>query len=58
MNSGFLNDNFLLVNDNKNLPVLDHMKQCNYVWDQIVKSLFGFNSIELIDNFGKYLVLR
>lgn len=42
----------------KILPILDHLKICNQVWDGILRKIFGPNSIENLEQFGRYLVLR
>ena len=47
-----------IVEDNKNLPVLDHLKICNNTWDKIIKIMFGKDSIEHLDNLGKFIILR
>ena len=40
------------------MPLLNHLQECNSVWDSIIKRLFGKSSIEKLDSFGRYLVLR
>ena len=40
------------------LPSMSHLKLCNAVWDSIVKKLFGRYSLEYLDQFGRYLIMR
>ena len=42
INSGIIQNN---NEDCKNLPVLDHLRICNSVWDKIATKIFGKNSI-------------
>jgi|TARA_B110001450_G_scaffold251445_2_gene271579 hypothetical protein len=42
----------------KSMPLLNHLQECNSVWDSIIKRLFGKSAIEKLDSFGRYLVLR
>lgn len=42
INSGIIQNN---NEESKSLPVLDHLRTCNTVWDKILIKIFGKNSI-------------
>ena len=41
-----------------NITLLKHLKLCCNIWDQFVKMLFGPGQLEVIDKFGKYIIIR
>lgn len=40
------------------IMLLQHIKLCCNIWDQFVKMLFGPEQLEVIERFGKYIIIR
>ena len=52
-------DKRIVSKSSANNPVLlVELQICSWVWESIVKYLFGEDSLEMIDNFGRYQILR
>jgi len=42
----------------KHPRIFQHIQVCCKIWDQLVTRIFGDNTVELMKEFGKYLVFR
>lgn len=42
----------------KHPRVYQHIQICCQIWDQMVVKIFGDNTVEMMKDFGKYLVMR
>lgn len=55
-----LSENLDLIEDwaNFSVPTVEHLHISTNVWEQILQKIYGPQSVEHVDNFGRYLILR